>query len=959
MWPYQFLITLLVFTFAATEGYGQMLPFRSYSIEHGLSESVARAMVQDDKGYVWVGTGYGLNRFDARRFTQYYEEDGLSSNRIFSLFHDAEGGLLWIGTELGITVLDQDTFYTPAYLEPLNRFSVTAIFKDSRGEVWVGTDGNGLWKLDLSHQLISIDEKYELPIERIRAISEAADGSVWVGAREGLVRISDDVEYYAERFGAPEMRVRDFDFDSRGIVYIGTRTGLVRFDGTEFRIFDESDGLRDARILSVTTENDQRIWLGTESGISLFDGARFENFGREEGLPGSIVHSTMVGKEGNMWFGTFGGGIALLAGNYFRNYNIENGLPNNVVTGFLQDKHGDIWIATYGGGALRFDGSEFEYFDESNGLIDNKVYTFLESVSGEIWIGTSEGISIYENGTLKDYEDVPFPLRSVRKIYQDERSGELWIATYNDGIFRISEEGYQHYHTGNVLQHNTVMDIKEDLNGHLWFATYGGAVVYDGNSFTHYTIADGLQNNGIIHIHVDQNNEKWFSSFGGIAKYDGERIYRIAESESSETIVYFMLQDQNENYYAGTTLGFFRLDPDILLHSDNRMERLKAFRLYNRNQGLIANEVNTGGYLLAEDGTIWLGTVGGISRFFPDQVKMNSAPPVIEFEEVLMSGKSLKQGTSYTFRHDQNFLQVSFLGLNYEAPDQLFYEYRLKGLDEGWQLTRETGVRYPSLSAGQYEYQLRVYNADGIQSLNTATIQFTILAPFYMRWWFLALMVLLVAVVLTLAFRYLAATRQVDIERMRVQIASDLHDDIGSTLTELALQTDFLLAGEISGEMRETLQSLGDQSRKVVNSLDDIVWSIDSRNDTAGDVTDRMQDYVNQVLASRGVEVIYDFENLRSGEKLPVDIKENVYLIFKEAINNIAKHSRATKVNIIFAFSGKEFDLTIRDNGRQGDKNRKTGQGLRNMKMRARRIGAKLTLSTGSGFEVQIKGTTK
>lgn len=953
------LLFILIFGALAADAIGQSLPFRTYSIEHGLSESVARTMVQDQKGYIWVGTGYGLNRFDARRFKQYYEEDGLSSNRIFSLYHDDEEDLLWVGTELGITIFENDTLYTPPYLESLSRFSITALHKDSRGEVWIGTDGNGLWKLDRERRLLSVDEQLALPIERVRTITESNDGSVWVGAREGLVKIADEIEFYAERFGSPELRIRDMEFDSQGTLYIGTRNGVVLFDGTNFEEFSESDGLRDGRILTVTVENDQRIWLGTENGISLFDGDHFENYGREEGLPGSIVHSTMLGREGNMWFGTFGGGIALLAGDYFRNYNIENGLPNNVVLGFLQDSEGDIWIATYGGGVLKIDGESFEYFDESNGLIDNKVYTLLETESGEIWIGTTEGISIYDNGTFREFTGLPYPLRSVRKMYEDTETGTIWIATYYDGIFRISEESVQQYHVGNVLQHNTVMDIKKDRAGNLWFATYGGAVVFDGESFTHYTIADGLQSNGIIHIHIDQNDEKWFSSFGGIAKYDGERIYRITESESSETIVYFMVQDQEGNYYAGTTLGFFRLDPDVLLNSENRMERLKAFRLYNRNQGLIANEVNTGGYLLAEDGTIWLGTVGGISRFFPNRIKENSVAPIAILDEILMSGELLDQGTNYTFRNDQNFLQVSFYGMNFEAPDQLYYEYRMKGLDQGWQLTRDTQVRYPSLSHGQYEFQLRVFNTDGVQSLNTANIQFAILAPFYMRWWFMLLMVVLISIVLTLVIRYQAATRQVDIERMRVQIASDLHDDIGSTLTELALQTDFLQAGEVSADIRDTLKGLGDQSRKVVNSLDDIVWSIDSRNDTAGDVTDRMQDYVNQVLASRGVEVTYNFENLRAGERLPVDIKENIYLIFKEAINNIAKHSGATKVDVLFSLSGKEFKLKIQDNGVQGDKPRKTGQGLRNIKMRAERIGAEVTITAGQGFLVQATGTIK
>jgi signal transduction histidine kinase len=205
-------------------------------------------------------------------------------------------------------------------------------------------------------------------------------------------------------------------------------------------------------------------------------------------------------------------------------------------------------------------------------------------------------------------------------------------------------------------------------------------------------------------------------------------------------------------------------------------------------------------------------------------------------------------------------------------------------------------------------------------------------------------------------YRHFRARKQIDIERMRVQIASDLHDDVGSNLTELALQTDFLQAGEVSDDVRETLKQLGDQSRKIVTSLDDIVWSIDARNDTAGDMTDRMQDYVNKIFKSGTPEVHYHFENLAMDDRLPVNIKENIYLIFKESVNNIAKHSNADRVDITFAYDGKDFQLTIVDNGTTSNGSRKSGQGLRNIKLRSERIGADAVISNGSGFTVKVTG---
>ena len=957
----RFFISFLFLVSLTSVVSAQYQPFRSYSIELGLSESVAHTMVQDEKGYIWVGTGYGLNRFDGQRFKQYYEEDGLSNNRVNSLTQDGSGRI-WVGTDTGLSIFEKDTIYTPGYLQRFSRYSITAIFNDSKGSVWIGTDGNGIWKVSQDEIVESIDEKYGLPVERVRAIDESEDGAIWLGSREGLAKISihGDVNFFASRFGAPELRIRDLKAETPDRIWIATRKGLVLFNGSDFIVYGEDSGLIDERVHAVTVESESRIWLGTENGVSLYDGESFENFTREDGLPASIIYDTLKDREGNIWLGTLGGGISMYIGDYFKSFDIDNGLTNNVVNGFGEDSSGNIWMATYGGGVLRYNGTDFDVFNENDGLADNKVYSIIEDSDGRIWIGNSGGINIIENEEIIPFNEIDYPLESVRKIFEDEEKEEFWIATYNDGVFRYNENGYIRYHTGNGLLNNTVMDVKKAENGDIWLATYGGISVFDGDSFRHITIADGIPSNGVIHIFKDNRNRTWLSTFNGVAILEEGRIIRLPESENSEIISYFTIQDRDGKYYVGTNQGLYKVDPEILVSSTDPTNRLKAFRLFNKNQGLISNELNAGGSLLASDGSIWLGSVEGVSQFFPGNVRLNSTPPGIEFEEIMASGSMLKSGQHYVLNDDQNFLQFSFKGLSFEAPDQIVYEYRMRGLEQGWQLTRESQIRYPSLSPGEYEFQVRAYNADGVPSAQLSEFSFEILYPFYLRWWFLILSGLFLMAFGFFLYRYFGIRKQVDIERMRVQIASDLHDDVGSSLTEIALQTDLLQAGPGNDEIKKTMKQLGEQSRKVVSSLDDIVWSIDSRNDTAGDLTDRMQDYVNQVLSQKDIEVHYEFDDLKMQERLPVDVKENIYLIFKESVNNIAKHSNATKVYICFAFSGRNYELTIRDNGTAiQNGSRKSGQGLRNMHMRAERIGSEIQISENGGYKVHASGSLK
>jgi ligand-binding sensor domain-containing protein/two-component sensor histidine kinase len=950
-------ILLLLLTLGVQELLsGQILPFRNYSIEVGLSESVAHDLIQDERGYIWVATGYGLNRFDGQRFRQFYEDQGLANNKVNTLFQDSQFRI-WAGTETGVSIVRSDSIHTPDNLYPLSSFPILSVFEDADGNMWFGTDGNGVWKMDPDQNLQRMLTDLNADIQSVRGIDQGPDGVIWIGSREGVVRIDgEEVRYYCHHDGLPEMRTRDVKADPFGRVWIAAHGGLIRFENGEFTVFTREDGLEDQRIQTVTVVDEQTVWIGTENGVSLFDGESFTNYTGRNGLPASIIYSSMIDREGNIWFGTLGGGITIFTGEVFQSYTVDNGLTNNVVTGFTEDSEGRIWIATYGGGALRYDDGELELFQEPDGLIDNKVYTFYRDSSDRIWIGTREGISIYEDGELRSLDPEEYPFTVVRKFYEDPESGEFWIATYNDGVFRLNGDDYQQFYTGNALSNNTVMDITPDREGNIWFATYGGAVRYDGEEFHHITIAEGLPSNGVIQILEDHEGRIWFSTFNGPAYYEDGRVERLIRSEQIETIFYFLEQDDQNRYWFGTNRGLYLLRKELFDAADSEIDRILSYRRYTRKQGLIADELNAGASFISSDGTIWLGTVEGLSRFDPNLIRENRTPPGLEFEEILISGQPASEREGESFLHDHNFIHATYSGLTFEAPEQIVYENRLKGHRDEWYVTRENTASYPALSPGDYTLEVRAYNADGVRSAKTASFSFTVLPPFYFQWWFIVLMILVTAGLIRFSMRYTRVRRQVDIEKMRVQIASDLHDDVGSSLTELALQTDFLQAGELDPQVRDTLRQLGEHSRKIVSSLDDIVWSIDSRNDTAGDLTDRMQDYVNQLFVNGRVDVHYHFDGLKMDKKLPVDVKENVYLIFKESVNNVVKHSNADRVDIHFSFDGRIFELKVQDNGTNIERNRKSGQGLRNIRMRAERMKADVEISPNGGFRVQTKG---
>ncbi len=930
----------------------QILPFRTYSIERGLSEAVVHDLVQDSEGYLWIATSYGLNRFDGINFQNYYSEDGLLNNKIFSLYED-NNRQLWVGTGGGVNVMRADSIHTLNSLKPLESSAILAIYQDSQDEYWFATDGEGVWHLDQDKELTQYREKDGLGSNRVREITEDENGVLWFATRDGLTKLEDGVfQTFDSQHGLADNRLRDIVLKENGSIWVASRGGLCQFEGERFRCYTEEDGLINNRIQSISKDNSGNLWLGTEEGASYFEEGSFENYSVDEGLANNIIYATHYDHEGNIWFGTFGGGVSIFLGNQFQSYTVEQGLPNNVVTSITEDHNGRYWIGTYGGGVARISDGEFETYDVNKGLVDNKVYTLMTDSDNRLLIGTRWGFSIYDENSFHNFDETELPYRKIRSILEPENSGGLWLATYGEGIIHYENQQFHQWTEDDGLANNIVLSLEESDDGAIWAATYGGVSKLQDSTFTNYTISDGLPNNGVLDILKDNTGTLWFATFSGLARLQNGQFETITAKEGlPDDVCYFIEQDNRGIYWIGTNKGVVRLDYEKF-KAGNKTEKSQAFTLVTQDQGLVANEMNAGASFKDEEGNLWFGSVGGVTKFNPDEEKINEVAPYVHVENILVSGESIPVQSEFEIGSDNHNITFEYIGISFTAPEQVKYEYRLKNSGEGWQQTTQRSVRYSALMSGDYTFEVRAQNNNGQWSTETVQINFTVLAPFWMRWWFIGLVAIVVVAVVLFIYNYYRVKKMVEIERMRVRIASDLHDDVGSALTEIALQSDFLQTMDLNKSLQKSLQQIGNQSRKIVSSLDDIVWSIDARNDTVGDLTDRMQDHVNNVLPER--KISYDFRG-NMQEKLDVALKENLYLIFKEAINNIAKHSDADEVKVKLYKNGNSFVLNVRDNGVGSYNDRKSGQGLRNMKMRAKRVDAEISFNNSSGFEVRVE----
>lgn len=955
-----FVIPLLALLLGpALEAAAQQYPFRTYSIEKGLSEAVVNDMIQDEEGYLWIATSYGLNRFNGFSFRNYYEENGLLSNDIQSLYQDRQGRI-WIGTTSGINVMEDDTITTKSALDPLRESAILEIFQDQEGRLWFATDGEGVWELDPPGTLTQHLPDEGLADARVRDVAQDSSGTIWFATRGGLSFLEEgNFRTYTTEDGLADNLLRDLLPAPDGSIWIATRGGLSHLEEGAFTNYtEEDDSLINNRIQSLSFDENYHIWLGTEEGASYFADGRFTNYSVEEGLSNNIIHSTLIDRENNIWFGTFGGGISVFLGDHIRNFTVEDGLPNNVITSVVQDNLGEHWITTYGGGIAHYEDGRFVVYNEPQGLVDNKVYTADISDHGELLIGTRWGLSIFNGIRFFNFDEGELPYRKIRAVHNASRGIGFWLGTYGEGLLHYNEKEFVHYTEEDGLADNTVMTMEEDDEGALWVGTYGGVSRLDpvDPEFENYTILDGLPNNVILDIQRARNGDMWFSTSGGIARFSGGEITSITSEDGlPDEVGYFILQDEEGYFWIGTKIGVVRFDADSYSESMPLREKRKAFKLITRNQGLVANEMNASAGYRDDEGYLWFGSVGGLTRLDPSQVSRNTVPPKVQITGVSISGERRESLENLEIGSDSHNITFNFIGLNFSAPEQVVYEYRIRNSGDEWQRTTQRQVQHSAFLPGSYEFEVRAINEDGVVSSAPARISFDVLAPFWLQGWFIGLVILLLLGIVVFIYNYYRVRKMVELERMRVRIASDLHDDVGSALTEIALQSDFLQTMDVREDLRETLDQIGDQSRKIVSSLDDIVWSIDARNDTLGDLTDRMQDYINHVLPER--EVRYEFDGLDMNRTLDVPMKENLYLIFKEAVNNIAKHSDATKVTVRLAHKQNgEYDLVVKDNGSGSRNARKSGQGMRNMKMRAQRIDADITFTNTEGFTVHVSG---
>ncbi len=982
--------------------------FVTYQIGDNGAPPGIEQILETHTGVYWISTTGGLFRFDPAAPLKASESKltdrttlkaEFISNDRGVLFEDHAGNL-WLGSDDLYRLIEKESkrgfekseLSLPPH--PLNLSGIAAISEGQDGSFWILTTWGLIRRFNDGNQVYySIKDPGS---DSLTSILAARDGELWVGSQKELYVIEPESREDLS-FAGPFLS-RNLNKASREVSY-KDYPNLVKKPGEILKLSDtETDVGGFGKYLYQTA--DGHVWISNAKSLIDFDGSTFHAYTSAQGFAVDIIH---IGEDGNenLWLGG-PNGLIRWDRRGLTSYSAADGLSkgNPYILTLNQSRAGQVYVMSNDLSVSFFDGKGFQTIhpqlpnDARVLWSSNPVFQDSE---GEWWFLTNG--KLFRFAAANDFQKLAWQKPLATYDSRDGLSGDrmfhifedshrdLWISTHDlNQHFGLSRwtRASRKFHTFTEAEgfppNRAPSAFAEDARGNIFFGFYeGGLVRYTDGRFVQFTAADGLPGGLITALHLDRQGRLWIGSAqSGLSRVDEpfsphpRFVVFTAENGLASNNVRSITEDAYGNIYAGTARGIDRLSADAT-----------RLRHYSISDGLAGDFVITA--IRDGGGSLWFGTPNGVSRLVPRQDKSLTPPPVwisglrVAGERRAVSELGSTEIPLLQLAHSQNNLQIDFFGVDFSAGESLRYQYKLEGADQDWSgPSEQRTVTYANLQSGSYRFLVRAINADGLTSTRAATVSFKILAPVWLRWWFLTLCLLLTGAILFSLYRYRMArlkeinaalmeaklaeenlhkaneARLVELERVRKRIATDLHDDIGSSLTRISLLSEVAQRQEIDRPAGGPLPVIAGLSRELVDSMSDIVWAINPEKDSLGDLTQRMRHFAGDVYSARDISFRFRFPDSERAVKVGANVRRELFLIFKEAVNNTVRHSGCTKAEIEFRVDSGRLFLEFRDNGRGFDVSSKSnGHGLTSMRARTEGLGGRMKTVSD-----QSQGTT-
>ena len=741
--------------------------FKNITIEDGLSQSTVETIYQDSKGYIWIGTNDGLDRYNGYEFKHYkhdkYDKNSIANNYIVDIIED-KNEYIWVSTIGGLSRINPDkdeikNYYSKedsgnlsnsnlwqllctkdnrliaSTIDGLNVYDknkdkftrilykegelpsqyIYSLEEDINGHIWVGTD-NGLVELDKD---LNIVKSYQDAIgdSDVYNVYDDSKGNIWVCTLDnGLFKINLDdksVENYKNnnsKISIPSNNVRDIISDSEGKLWIATDKGLCTFDyeREEFITYNkksyQSNSLIDDEIFCLLKDSSGLIWIGTYSGISRFNpNSNFTHFKldpyEDNSISGNVIHGIYEDDDKTLWIGTNESGVNIINGESIKHLNKEN---SNIVSDLIEDITGFknyIFIGTNEGLSVlvKNDKTAKNYtitnYTTKDGLPSNKIRSLFIDSKGYLWIGTNKGLAILDinNNKIIDItyilDEMGVSDKFIRAVYEDSK-GNYYIGCFLEGgLIKINPNTKEYKIYKNIenddssISNNSIRYINEDLYGNILVGTSHGINILNlsTDKFNHYTEKDGLINNTIYGILVDKNNGIWMSTNAGISKLSTEDA---------------------------------------------------TFKNFTITDGLQSNEFNGRACFKSKDGNMYFGGINGFNVFNSQDIELSTFEPKVIFDNFEINGTNNKDISNIKFKSNENNIKINFFTNDYKNTKTTQYYYKLEGLENEWNMTNSNSLVFANLGSGDYTLKIKTITQHGVMS-DESSVHFTINPPIW------------------------------------------------------------------------------------------------------------------------------------------------------------------------------------------------------------------------------------
>ena len=964
-----------------------------YDGKDGLSSNQINCITKDKRGMMWIGTQNGLNIYDGYTFSKI---DGpLSSLNINELVVTPSGKELWVGTSQGLYLVNLSTFAT-----------TRCTLGDGKDAKWTQGNASGLClspsgtQLYLSFAGGHIVQAGGKNMKRIGRLQDTFAYVPHIVNRDaGNLLLNNDGRIYTLDLATGKGRyIEEFaklgpytSMSASGdtLSLNGYWSGISLFNLKTLKpfnpdYFQKMDNRSRFYSRSNQLFNGSLYMSDNNYSFSIYNfltGSYTSVSGKYPGLFEGKVYQNMFLDERNiLWIATNKGLLKIEERPELFERTLYN-LPERVSTRkMIEDNSGDLYIASYSG-LYHYSKAQQQWFLYNHKSLEkntppelNIAYPngLLEDNSGTYIYAGSEKLVGF-NKRKKTYEDLGYTETGKEKVrgivnIERDRSGQIWLACENGLASYDPKKNVLQLHKGDAFDigENYARFIYADKDQDvIYVGTTSGLFIVDiHKGITQHLSMESnpaLTNNNIMFIDKDQDNNLWLGTNGGginIVSADRKHVrYIFKQNGLNSEIVYSIIREDKNTVWIGTFNGLARYQ-----------FRQDLFTFFFEEDGLSSNEFNHSSYLKARDGKMYFGSINGMIAFYPQRI--GASKPFTIFvsgtsrwneksQSVYLSRKEISLDDVILKNPSDLLLEFHFGCTDYSEPLRNTFTYRIEHLSYNWiSMEDKHTLNLGGLPYGEYTIEVRATNAQGTPSANVLRFKVKVVQPFYKTLWFYLLLLLCIGGVFY-AIYLLQYQSLKNLQHLRLRISSNLHDDVGSLLTRITMFSENLRYGRNSEEQRNAkLDKIALLSRAAVASMSDVLWTIDSRNDFAGNLLDRMREHAEEMLFPLGIEVNFVISGTDLKRYIASNIRRDIYLLFKEAINNIARHSKADRADIIYRINVKGFYLKISNNGVPASSGSEisTGQGLSNIKMRAKKTGASVNISSQDGlFIIEIQ----